>query len=233
MPTACVFPLPIWHRKRCSACGEDKEQQAFGSHPSTNDGLRGCCNACRVKQTVAYHRANPEGLRVRRRRWKKRHPEKVLVDERRRKKLAYPRNAVKTRARVAAYQAANPEKIVAYRRSERGLRAKRLGQQRRLARAAALPNTLTNVEWEAIVAAFDGLCAYGCGRRWEDIEHVVALSKGGGLTADNVVPACERCNSSKHARSFQDFCAERGLDAREILARALSPFRSRSDRAAA
>ncbi len=59
---------------------------------------------------------------------------------------------------------------------------------------------LTNQQWETLLNRFNFLCAY-CGK---DIhfdptqDHVIPLSKGGPHTIDNVVPACRRCNSSKH-----------------------------------
>jgi 5-methylcytosine-specific restriction endonuclease McrA len=56
-------------------------------------------------------------------------------------------------------------------------------------------------EWLAICAAFDNRCAY-CGGRPSvlEMDHVVALSRGGKHIAENIVPACKPCNSSKGAR---------------------------------
>lgn len=59
-------------------------------------------------------------------------------------------------------------------------------------------NTLTEAEWQDILVYFDRRCAY-CLRQSDRLEqdHVIAVSRGGGHTADNVVPACKSCNSRK------------------------------------
>lgn len=55
---------------------------------------------------------------------------------------------------------------------------------------------LTVADWMRLRDAFGGQCAYcrgpGC-----HIEHVVPVSRGGGTSIWNLVPACERCNMSK------------------------------------
>lgn len=68
-------------------------------------------------------------------------------------------------------------------------------------RAASIDGTLTAEQWREICARHDSRCAY-CGGAPETLEmdHVVALSRGGTHTADNIVPACKPCNSAKGAR---------------------------------
>lgn len=65
---------------------------------------------------------------------------------------------------------------------------------------------LTDEEWDRIVAAFGGLCAY-CGEEPRPIhlEHVVPIKKGGGTTLTNVVPACRRCNTSKNSSTPEEW----------------------------
>jgi 5-methylcytosine-specific restriction endonuclease McrA len=57
------------------------------------------------------------------------------------------------------------------------------------------------LEWREILEYFDYRCAY-CLR--DDVEltldHVIAISRGGGHTKENVVPACKSHNSKKHDR---------------------------------
>lgn len=50
---------------------------------------------------------------------------------------------------------------------------------------------------------FDHCCAY-CGVDGDlHIEHVIPISKGGEHHLGNIVPACQRCNYSKHTREVQ------------------------------
>jgi 5-methylcytosine-specific restriction endonuclease McrA len=71
--------------------------------------------------------------------------------------------------------------------------------------------TLTIDEWLAILDAFEGCCAYcGTGEGRMVIEHLEPICRGGRTNADNVLPACRRCNKSKGRRSI-----ERWRDSRE------------------
>ncbi len=89
-------------------------------------------------------------------------------------------------------------------------RYKRLKWQRathlRRARIANLPNTLTADEWNEIVNYFSSRCAY-CHSFVANpvIEHIEPVVRGGGTTAENVVPSCQGCNQRKHAKSLLEF----------------------------
>lgn len=48
-----------------------------------------------------------------------------------------------------------------------------------------------------------GRCQY-CGGTAESIDHVIPRSRGGEHTWENVVAACERCNSAKRDRLLED-----------------------------
>lgn len=206
-------------QKICLVCGVPKQRAAFYLRADARDGLRNDCIACTVARVIRYDRGHPEPTMARRKAWKERHPEKVRARGRIDAALAYQRHGEKIRARVRKYRAANAEAQRAWWASPHGRMVRRLNQQRRAARAAKAACTLTPEEWDALVAAFDGCCAY-CGRPWEEIDHIVPVSAGGGLTADNVLPACGACNVAKHARPFDDFCRARGLDPVAILGHA-------------
>jgi 5-methylcytosine-specific restriction endonuclease McrA len=124
------------------------------------------------------------------------------------------------RAYQRAYYAANRSKILGVIRTKRNTDPSaqkawndkwlaahpgygREAAQRRRARLAGVPCTLTAAEWRAIVEHFNGACAY-CLRTDRPLtqEHVVAIAAGGAHTADNVVPACQSCNSRKHDRGI-------------------------------
>lgn len=56
---------------------------------------------------------------------------------------------------------------------------------------------LSDEQWSALKAAWGG-CAY-CGAVDEPLQRdcVLAISRGGRYTLDNIVPACRSCNTSK------------------------------------
>jgi len=78
----------------------------------------------------------------------------------------------------------------------------RIAWQKSAAKRKQLPSTLTIYQWESIKRYFGNSCAY-CGSR-ENLQqdHFIPLSKGGEYTHNNIVPACEKCNTSKKATSF-------------------------------
>lgn len=67
-------------------------------------------------------------------------------------------------------------------------------------------NDLTPAQWASIKERFNLSCAY-CGERVSVLtqDHVIPLSKGGGHTQGNVVPACSRCNAAKNDRPLEEF----------------------------
>jgi hypothetical protein len=165
---------------------------------------------------------NPERAREMRRanygRWREAHPEAAaaaavryrktpkgkLTEARARAKPGY-REAHKIRARM--YRATLEHQVYdAARRTRRGFP----GAERHL----TLP------QWNAILTAFGGACAYcGDATRRPEIDHVLALTRGGAHAADNVLPACRSCNSRKRVRGFEEFCTSLGLVASSLLVR--------------
>ena len=69
--------------------------------------------------------------------------------------------------------------------------------KRRKRRMDLADNDLTAAQWAALQQAWGG-CAY-CGATGKPLHRdcVLALSRGGRYTLDNVVPACASCNTSK------------------------------------
>lgn len=61
---------------------------------------------------------------------------------------------------------------------------------------------ITSQEWEAALRFFEDRCAY-CGAKSTrplQQDHFIPQSKGGNLSAKNVIPACCSCNASKGGR---------------------------------
>ena len=76
--------------------------------------------------------------------------------------------------------------------------------RRRKARRAT-PFPLSKTQKNERVALFENECAY-CGDTQKiTIDHVIPLSQHGLDNANNVVPACVRCNSSKCAKPVEQW----------------------------
>ncbi len=69
--------------------------------------------------------------------------------------------------------------------------------KRRKRRIDAVEHDLSDEQWTALQEAWSG-CAY-CGAADKALQRdcVLALSRGGRYTLDNIVPACGACNTSK------------------------------------
>ena len=97
-------------------------------------------------------------------------------------------------------------------------RKARLARKRRR-RVAAADNDLTDEQWDALVEAWGG-CAY-CGATGVALQRecVLAISRGGRYTLDNVVPACRSCNASKCNDEVTGWMRRKRLDERTFLIR--------------
>ena len=91
--------------------------------------------------------------------------------------------------------------------------------RRRARRLARHEHDLTDGQWLALQQAWGG-CAY-CGVVRDDLQRdcVLAISRGGRYTLDNVVPACRSCNASKCNDEVTGWMRRKRLDERSFLLR--------------
>lgn len=91
--------------------------------------------------------------------------------------------------------------------------------RKRRRRVAAADNDLTSEQWQTLVEAWGG-CAY-CGATGVALQRecVLAISRGGRYTLDNVVPACRSCNASKCNAEVTGWMRRKRLDERQFLLR--------------
>ena len=97
-------------------------------------------------------------------------------------------------------------------------RAARAARKRKR-RMDLVVHNLTDEQWEAIKAAWGG-CAYCRGTAGPfQKDCVMAISRGGRYTIDNVVPACASCNTSKCNEEVTTWLRRKRLDERMFLTR--------------
>jgi 5-methylcytosine-specific restriction endonuclease McrA len=91
--------------------------------------------------------------------------------------------------------------------------------RKRKRRVSAVVNDLTAEQWAALKDAWNG-CAYcGATNRPLTKDCVMAISRGGRYTIDNVVPACASCNTSKCNDEVTGWLRRKRLDERMFLER--------------
>ena len=83
----------------------------------------------------------------------------------------------------------------------------------------SVDHDLSDAEWAALQAAWGG-CAY-CGATDGPLQRdcVLALSRGGRYTLDNIAPACGSCNASKCNEEVTSWLRRKRLDERAFLVR--------------
>jgi len=216
--------------KTCVKCKVVKSGIEFNVSRGTKDGLAFRCKACqreahansgklRLKAVrAAWYARNKTTLKLTRAAYRLKNKARILARgaELRKKNMAkekarhadyYRRNKAKAQAWHAAKWRRNKDKMYAKATEWRKKNPQKIKvmMNRRRARMAAALATLTAAQWAAILELYGNACAY-CGRPGKmTMDHVVPISRGGGTTADNVVPACQSCNSSKNARTPQEW----------------------------
>ena len=86
--------------------------------------------------------------------------------------------------------------------------------ERRRKRRALIENTagsFTQGEFEELCEDCDNKCTY-CGTEGTGTlvpDHMTPLCRGGSNSINNITPACQTCNSSKHSKTYEEYVAWR------------------------
>lgn len=94
--------------------------------------------------------------------------------------------------------------------------------RKRKRRMERVSHDLSDEQWTALKVAWGG-CAY-CGATDRALQRdcVLAISRGGRYTLDNIAPACGSCNASKCNDEVTSWMRRKRLDERAFLLRHLT-----------
>ena len=124
-----------------------------------------------------------------------------------RQKLVRGRDNIKQRRWSRRYYLTHKEYfseyMKRYSRTPNGKHSMSRANHKRRTNAENVINDLTLEQWGIILKAQKNRCS-GCNKRFTskfppEKDHIIPLSKGGGLTFENVQALCRSCNASKHA----------------------------------
>lgn len=178
--------------KVCSNCNTEKEIREFHKAKRGEFGVGSWCKECRKKYKREHYLKNEERI----------------IQE---KKDYYYANREILNYKKKIYRLKNKDKLKEihrrYRQNNKDICRKHCNTRR--SRIKNLTANLTVEQWDNSKKYFDNLCAYCRGKNSQgetlEQEHIIPLSKGGCYTADNIIPACRACNSSKGNKDMNEW----------------------------
>jgi hypothetical protein len=203
--------------KTCIKCGVElpKTSEYFQSR---KDSLRGECRACQAKYNKEYRNKHKNTLNENhkqyvinnrqrishyQKQWRELNGQRVIECRKRHSIDDKDRIAERAREWRKNNKEALADKKHQYAMANRD--QARIRGQRYEAAKRKLPATLTAEQWASIRLHFYNRCAY-CGSNTTLVqEHFIPVKKGGEYTHNNILPACNRCNSSKQDKCFHEW----------------------------
>lgn len=201
----------------CSDCKQWLTADNFSPNPTNKNNLHGQCKICSTARTKKYYHADKERayqLNKRRywnnidkekeayKRWYYKNPEL----QREKAKHWHKENYHKVREKRLEYirewqRKKGKDWYKKYYNTPEGRATCLLSSQRRRNNIKAVANTLTKTEWLEILESQNYICLC-CKQPFTDelrptIDHIIPVSKKGGLTKDNTQALCKSCNSKK------------------------------------
>lgn len=210
--------------KNCNKCKRDRAMDCFYRNNQRADGRTGVCRDCMTVMRKAWDKRYNQTPKARAASKRYYHSEKGQAAKRAYRKTYTMTDAQREKYRVAGrahekdprykarrkrYEASPKGKAMKarldkrYARTDKGRFSKRKVEIKRKHQIKSANCTITRDQWLAIKAAFKNRCAY-CHQTFQRLEmdHVIPLSKLGPHSAENIVPACRKCNASKGNRLF-------------------------------
>lgn len=189
--------------RACISCGVGLSADAHGN--------RKRCEKCAVEHSQEYARkkasdwyyANTDRAHTSAKNWRAANPEKMKAYHA--TWLAKPGNKEKAKTWVSAWCKSHRDRMHEYWQRwyiENQDVLREVACDRARLRAALYAGSNFQFEdWLMILEVFGHRCAYcNCDDLKLTMDHVIAISRGGAHTVDNVVPACVPCNSRKKNR---------------------------------
>lgn len=213
--------------KVCTKCGRELPATAeyFYRSKATKDGLWSYCKACnreaKREERHEYYEAHKEERKEKYNspKWKKYRKEYMheyhlahYSAEKRRQK--YEESG---REYAAKWYNENRERVLDY-------------SQKKRMKARGCSADLSLSQWEDTKEYFGYRCAY-CGRQMINFirDHIIPVKHGGAYTKSNIIPACQRCNSLKSARSLSEWYPKQSFYSPEREAKILEFIKEASE----
>jgi len=195
--------------KKCTMCGIEKSIDNFTPNKRRRDGHISICKECACIVSRANYQKFKEKIKKRVHDYHHTHKEHYREYSRQYRKT-HKRNQSRY---LKKYQQTHKQKVIEWQRkyhsSPKGRCKINHANHKRRARERNTEITLTVEQWENVLRIQSNHCNV-CGKRFTKkrpptIDHIIPLSKGGGLTYENIQALCKSCNSRKHAKIDPQF----------------------------
>ena len=194
--------LVLKSHKECKECGELKIGSEYGAYKRSNGNynLNSSCKCCQKIAKKEYYKENAEKISEQKKEYRKENSEK--------RKEYLKENAEKIAERKKEYYQENAEKIAEqrkeYRQTSAGKEASARDSHKRRALKAKNGGSYTSEQWQICLEYFDNKCAY-TGEILDslNVEHILAVSKGGTSYIWNLCPSNQNPNRSKNNKDLE------------------------------
>lgn len=202
--------------RTCSKCGEEfpRTTDYFHRSKTCRDGLNTVCKQCVLKKVTAWQSANPDKVKLAKRKSADKHKAKSNARAKERYKTDESFRSVHNK-RTSSWAKRNRDRVNAnHRRLRQQPKYKMRG---RLERQRRHRNTfITESQIVAIWEELQGRCAY-CGisifldmEKDVTIEHIIPITRGGTGDLSNITLVCLSCNTSKGDKLYDEWKQVRG-----------------------
>lgn len=153
------------------------------------------------KRMKQYYIENKDWINSKAKKYYQNNRERIIEQS----KKYYNNNAEKTKERIKEWNRNNPKKKRRYNnkyfKTEKGKACRQRVNITRRTQEKKIINTLNLEEWIDILKQYKFRCAY-CGKEFNLFDrptrdHIIPISRGGDNIKENIVPACQSCNSKK------------------------------------
>jgi hypothetical protein len=175
--------------KICTKCKIDKPLTDFRADLRRPQGLQSQCKQCQSEKQLEYDKTHRKEACERAKLWKEKNYDKFIEN-------------------VNTWSSENPEKVrlnkARYKKTAKGKASTARYNHFRRSLDKTTEHTLTTKQWERILENQGNRCNI-CKRKFSSRlsatrDHIIPVTKGGGLTYENVQALCRRCNSKKNAK---------------------------------
>lgn len=183
--------------KQCSKCKVTQPIEQFSKRSGASDGLKSQCKAC----DRAHRQANAVAIAEKGREYRLANKDHKLAAD-----CAYrEKNREARRDSHRAYLEANRVKRRAYNHHYRMTQQDRLRGLAQRRRTQQLEQGSFLVTQRELRRLYSSPCLYCGATKNIQADHVIPISRGGRHSIGNLVPACQPCNLSKHARTIMEW----------------------------